>query len=288
MATTHYLIHLTDTHLKAPQQKPFLNVDAAAKLRAVFAQVKTLSIAPSCFIISGDLTHEGDTDDYRYLRQLLGEELSAFNVPALVALGNHDHRAAFREGFLGEAASEAPYYYSTQLGGLRVIVLDSQIEIDDKVEGRLDAAQLAWLGDQLTRPAPDGTLLVLHHPPHPNTHPLLQSHLLTNASALADVIAGTDVIGVLSGHIHFNSIALFAGVPSAAGMGIAFNLDPSTARSMRFIDSAGYNLVMVREGQMIVQPMPLPGAHAELYHWHIDGSLDHMAEGREALPSQLK
>ncbi|MBN8591998.1 MAG: hypothetical protein J0M33_09560 [Anaerolineae bacterium] len=81
-----YFIHLTDAHIKAPGAKPFLNLDMSAKLRILFAAVKELSIQPVCFIISGDLTHEGDTADYQHFRTLVDETAADFGAPKLVAL----------------------------------------------------------------------------------------------------------------------------------------------------------------------------------------------------------
>lgn len=269
-----YFIHMTDTHIKAPTAKGFLGLDTTAKLHAIFTEVKNLSIQPAFFVISGDLTHEGDTEDYRHLKNLIDSEVAAFDVPVLVSLGNHDHRSPFREGYLGESAAENPYYYTTEIDGLRLIILDPNINDGEKVEGRLDTEQLTWLKAELSTPAGRGTIIVIHHPLLPNALRLLDSHLLTNPDEFAEAVLGSDVIGILSGHIHFNSTGNFHGIPSVACAGVAFNLDPSTSQSMRFIDSSGYNLVMVKDGQMIAQPMPIPGTHKELYHWQIGESLE--------------
>lgn len=283
-----YFIHLTDTHIKAPGARPFLNLDMSAKLRNVFAAVKELSIQPVCFIISGDLTHEGDTADYQHFRTLVDEAAADFGVPVLVALGNHDHRNHFREGYLGESPSNAAYYYTSTVDGLRLIVLDSEISDEgEKVEGKLDPTQLEWIKAELTTPAPRGTIIVLHHPPMRNAFRLLDNHILTNPDELAAAIKGSDVIGLLSGHIHFNSLSSFHGIPSAAGAGVAFNLDPTMPKSMRFIDSSGYNLIMVADGQMIVQPMLLPGPQPEIFHWHVGDSLDQATDQETTVPAEL-
>ena len=283
-----FLVHLTDTHVKAPGAKGFLNLDTSARVRSVFAHVQTLGIRPICFIVSGDLTHEGDSDDYRHLRTLLDEESSRFNIPVFVALGNHDHRGPFREGYLGETPEETAYYFETTIEGLRLIVLDTEISSEgEKVEGRLDADQLAWLKSVLAVPAERGTILVLHHPALPNAFRLLDDHLLTNPDDLAEAIRGTDVIGLLSGHIHFNSIGSFHGLPCASSAGVAFNLDPTLPDTMRFLDIIGFNLVMVRDGKMIVQPVILPGEHREIFRWQIGQSLQAAAVQSETLPEEM-
>ncbi|MBW4438420.1 MAG: metallophosphoesterase [Pleurocapsa minor GSE-CHR-MK-17-07R] len=284
-----YFIHMTDTHIKAPGQKNLLNLDMTAKLRAVFAQVKTLSVKPAFFVISGDLAHEGDTADYQHLRAVLDEETADFNAPVFVALGNHDHRGPFREGYLGQTPEETAYYFEQTIDGLRLIVLDTEISSEgEKVEGRLDAEQLTWLKSVLATPAERGTILVLHHPALPNALRLLDDHLLTNPDDLAEAIRDTDVIGLLSGHIHFSSVGSFHGVPSAALAGVAFNLDPTTATSMRFMDSSGFNLGMVRDHHMIVQPMMLPGEHREVFRWEVDSALKPVAEQPVAIPDELQ
>jgi 3',5'-cyclic-AMP phosphodiesterase len=281
-----YFIHITDTHITAPSSKPFLKLDTTAKLRAIFAAVRDLSIAPSFFVISGDLTHEGGVEDYRFLKSVIDEESASFGVPVFVTLGNHDHRAPFREGYLGEAPSEEPYYFTAMVGDVRVIVLNSQIA--GKVDGTIDDAQLAWLREQVATRAPGGSILVLHHPPTPNTMPLLKDHGLTNPDALAEVIAGSDIAGVLSGHIHFNSIGVYAGALSVALAGSAFNLDPTTPTSMKMLDSSGYSLCMLRDGKLIAQPMPMPGEHPVVFHWQVGQSLQELVDHPERLPEEIQ
>jgi hypothetical protein len=88
---------------------------------------------------------------------------------------------------------------------------------------------------------------------------MMDINLLQNPQDLARVLEGSDVIGLLSGHIHFHNIGMLNGIPCAAADGVAFGLDPMAANSMRMIDRSGYNFVMVKDGQMIVQPMTMPG-----------------------------
>ncbi len=261
------IIHFTDTHIQAPESKPFMGLDTTRKFREAVALLRQMKAEPACFIISGDLCHEGNAGDYRHLRALLDEELGSFGVPVLVGLGNHDHRTPFRQGFLDQADGdlEQPYYYATLIGDLRVIMLNSQQP--KQVAGFLDEAQLSWLKSELAQPAPGGNLIVLHHPPITTPHPLLQQdHLLTNPEALSEAIEGHEVLGILSGHIHFNSLGTLNGVLSAAGTGVAFGLEATTPDGMRFLDNCGFNIIAVREGQMMVQPVVLPGPQTEIMY----------------------
>jgi hypothetical protein len=148
-------------------------------------------------------------------------------------------------------------------GGLRVVMLNTQVP--GTHSGRIDEAQLAWLDDVLSEPAAAGTIIVHHHPVVPTPTAVMDDHLLTNPQDLARMLEGRDVIGLLSGHIHFHNIGTLNGIPCAAADGVAFGLDPSAAEHMRFIDRSSFNLVIAKDGQMIVQPMTMPGDQRVLY-----------------------
>lgn len=268
-----FFAHLTDIHVNVPGHNPLFGMDATRKLREVFAALGRLSQKPSFVVISGDLTQDGGTEDYRHLRTLIDEESAKLGVPVYLGLGNHDSRSCFREGYLQEEPSEENYYYSVMENGLRLVVLNTQVPgIHD---GRLGKEQLDWLRGVLAEPAPLGTIVVLHHPVVPTLTALMDSHLLENPQDLADAIEGTDVIGLLSGHIHFNNIGLFHGIPSAAAAGVAFGLEPTSTDSMKFVDNSGYNLVFVKQNQMIVQPMAMPGEQPIVYDYKLDAADSH-------------
>lgn len=268
MTESLFFVHFSDTHIQAPDKKTLFDLDTTAKLRAAFAHVRTLERKPAFVVISGDLTQDGDTNDYRHLKAVLDEEMAALDIPLYVALGNHDYREPFCEGFLRTEPSGRSYYYSALESGLRLIVLNTQTP--GTHSGRLDTVQLDWLRRELATPAPLGTIVVLHHPVVPTPTALMDKHLLDNPADLERAIAGSDVIGLLAGHIHYANIGLFAGVPCAAAAGVAFGLDPSTERSMRFLDNSGYNLVVVKDGRMVVQPVALPGEQKLRFEWKLE------------------
>ena len=261
-----YFAHLTDIHINAPaKNNPLFGLDMTAKLRAAFADLAALKTKPSFVLISGDLTQDGDLEDYKHLRTVLEEESAKLGVPVHVGLGNHDFREPFREGYLGEEPSQENYYYTFMEGGLRIVMLSTQIP--GSHDGRVDEEQLRWLEGVLAEPAPQGTIVVLHHPVNATPTDLMDSHLLLNGDEVVRAIQGRDVIGILSGHIHFHNIGSVAGIPSCAATGIAFGLDSTSSSAMCFLDNSGYNLVTVKSGQIAVQPRYMPGEHRLLFEW---------------------
>ncbi|MBD1380492.1 metallophosphoesterase family protein [Metabacillus arenae] len=263
-----YFIHLTDTHIISPRKGFLFNVDVITKLHLIFDAVKELSIKPQFVVISGDLTHDGDVEDYQFLKELLNEKSSELGIPVFTALGNHDSREVFREGYLSEEPTAEPYYYEKMIGELRLIVLDSQIP--GRVGGHIDKGQLDWLASILQTPAPAGTILMFHHPILPTISP--RTTLLLNREELATIIEDSDVIGILTGHIHYNSIGEFHGITSLTGAGTGFGFDPTTKDSIRVLDNSGFNFIMVKDRRMMVSPMSIPSTHKEMFRLPIEVS----------------
>ena len=82
--------------------------------------------------------------------------------------------------------------------------------------GDLDGGQLEWLAGILSTPAPLGTLLAMHHPPIPSHIPLFDILELRDQPRLAEVVRGSDVRGILAGHLHYSTSGTFAASPSAS------------------------------------------------------------------------
>lgn len=257
-------IHITDTHLNAPHNGSFLQLETIQQLQEVFRQVQAMAFKPTFVVVSGDLSHEGNSDDYRFIKDLFDQASQTLGVPILVALGNHDHRAPFNEGYLGISGSDAAYYYAREFEGLRLIVLDSHW--DGHHAGRLSEEQLAWLKQQLETRAPRGTVIVVHHPPHLNSLSGLTGQTLVNAAEFVEVVAGSDVIAILSGHVHMVSASTVGSVLSVTSQGTAFGLDPLVTTGMRIIEAYGYNLCLVSNDELIVQPFDLSSSRREVFY----------------------
>jgi 3',5'-cyclic AMP phosphodiesterase CpdA len=252
MPDTVTFVHLSDPHLMPEPGQLYREWDTEAGLRRVLAQVRAMGHRVDFLVVSGDLTHDGTPDTYRRLRRIL-EEGGPADRPVYVAMGNHDLRAPFREGFLGEPASEARYYYRAAAAGLRLLVLDSRHDAPTDDGGDLDAAQLDWLERELAEEHAGGTIVVLHHNPIPCPVERLNTIALAEPERLARAIEGRGVIGVLCGHIHMAHAGALAGVPVAVAPATSALIDPGSPEP-RFVAGAGFNLVQVREGRMLVSP----------------------------------
>lgn len=258
-------IHMTDVHILDEGADPFLGLDTAAKLRDAIQYIKGMGVQPAFFAISGDLVQDSDDGAYTHLKQILSD-LDSFGVPILLALGNHDNRASFQRIFLNDTTPDESrrYYHSHIFADYKVIVLDTRES--GQVYGTLDAPQLDWLRAELADGLP--AILIFHHPPVIAPYSLVDDHILMPESvkALGETIAGQNVIGILNGHIHFNSVAAFQGVPVFAGGHVAFMLDPYEKEGMRFLDASGFNVVTVTGGLFAVNPIIMPGEQKTTLH----------------------
>jgi 3',5'-cyclic AMP phosphodiesterase CpdA len=189
--------------------------------------IERAALTPAALLFTGDLTEAGDPEAYQRLRHLVAPVASRLKAPALYVMGNHDDRAAMRANLLGEPPTTDPYDYVVRLGDVRVVVLDSTVP--GCAHGELTADQLSWLEAQLAQPAPDGTILALHHPPLPSPSRLATAIELSDRSALAAVLSGTDVRLIPAGHTHVVSTGSLAGIPVCTGGTTAFASGPLVA-----------------------------------------------------------
>lgn len=245
MQALHFL-HLSDTHVNLSPEKGFIKQDVAAKLLATLESVASGPTKMDFCAITGDLAHEGDAEDYRFLAQILARGEEILGAPILCSLGNHDNREAFFRHCLG--AEPRPLYTNVRtINGLRVICLDSK-QGEHAITGRIGAEQLGWLSDVLREPAERGSLLAFHHPPIGPVQPDMDTHCLEDREELARVIQGSDVLGILSGHTHATAFAQFLpGVMSCTAGSTAFNLRLS-GDAVQFLDSVSWTLGKV-DGQ---------------------------------------
>ncbi|MDO5663563.1 MAG: hypothetical protein Q4G40_12770, partial [Brachybacterium sp.] len=148
--------------------------------------------------------------------------------------------------------------------GGRVVVLDSSVP--GAGYGHLEDAQLDWLRGVLAEPAPGGaedggagrgTVLAIHHPPLVAATPMLRALDLDGLDALAEVLEGSDVRIVLSGHYHHSFDGSIGAVPVHVVPGITNVVDPLAAgREERSLALSGASLIEINPES------PLPAMRA--------------------------
>jgi Icc protein len=198
------IAHLSDMHLDGSSLR-------LSRFRAVLAQVLELPRVDA-LLLSGDLADHGSAAEYAQLFDILPAHL-----PTVIVPGNHDLSAPLL-AVLRRSGRDPSLNTSVDIGGLRLIGLDSHIDNND--QGKLGVQAIQFAQDQLAG-IEGPALLVMHHPPVPVGHHVMDEFALTNPDALSALIRGHEnVIGILTGHVHTAVATMFAGVPLIGAPGI--------------------------------------------------------------------
>ena len=223
---THTIAHLSDTHYLGGRRPLYGSVDTDRTLARALEQLERSGTNPSAIVITGDLADLGEPDAYERLRDELEPVAKRMGSKIIWVMGNHDERGSFSSVLFGGNVDDvAPQDRIYDVDGLRIIALDSSVP--GYHHGELTDEQLSWLEEVLTVPAAHGTLLALHHPPLPSPIEIMAIIELQEQQKLADVIRGTDVRGILAGHLHYSTHGTFAGVPVSVASATCYTIDTS-------------------------------------------------------------
>lgn len=257
--------HLTDLHIGDPEvPDPGLLSETGATLRAILAEVKQLQ--PAFVIVSGDLVNRGTEASYQAVAQIFAE--AALTMSIVFALGNHDSRPEFYRVLLGRPErGNAPYDHDLVLDGLHIIVLDTTVP--GHIGGGLDAAQLDWLSQRLAAHQGLRKLIVMHHGPmlDPEETETAWESIGAEATArLRDILAlRRDVVGILSGHIHYDRVSDWYGIPLVVGIGHHNATDVvHLGKGHRALAGASFAILTLRDSGLSVAFAPQPSDRHEL------------------------
>jgi Icc protein len=223
---SHVIAHISDTHFLAGGRRLFDAVDTDRNLTQALEQLERSDIRPEALVFTGDLADLGEPEAYTRLRGIVEPAAARMDAQVIWVMGNHDERLQYSKALFGGGGSETPQDRVYDIRGLRIISLDTTVP--GYHHGDLSDEQLDWLAAELSTPAEHGTLIAVHHPPIPT--PLLwamQMLELHNQDRFAEVIAGTDVRGILAGHLHYSTHSLVAGIPVSVAAATCYTLDLS-------------------------------------------------------------
>ncbi|MDL2401876.1 metallophosphoesterase [Rhizobium mayense] len=259
-------VHITDLHVGAPGvPDPHLHSDTTTNFRAIMADIKRMNPQPSFIIVSGDLTNRGDVDSYEHLKSLLAE--AGLDVPVLFALGNHDTRRGFYSAFFdGIENTSLPYDHDTIIDGIHIITVDSSVP--KTIGGAFEPGQLDWLAARLDDHAELPKLLVMHHAPaldEDNFEGEWETLAIADTIALRELLAGRKIIGILSGHIHYDRVSNWHGIPVVVGIGQHNALDPVIlGDAIRAVEGASMAIGTIRPSGLTISFAPQPSTRSQI------------------------
>lgn len=170
-------------------------------------------LQPDILVLTGDLTDGGWREGY----QQIAERLERQNYPSLILPGNSDDRRLMqmiwaRPGWCPDALTPA-LHFSHDMGGLRLIGLDSTVDRQDygSVNGHLE-----WLDKQLNDAGNSPALLFMHHHVFESGIPTLDESMCRGIDLLETLIknAPARLLAIAAGHVHRPVAGTFAGIPA--------------------------------------------------------------------------
>lgn len=230
-----------------------LSHEGPALLRGVIDRLGD-EVRPDVLINLGDdIEDEGrEVDLERYLA--CQRELRRAPCPVINVAGNHDTINLTIDDLNGAWGRSGPLHYSLDLGGLHIAVLHT-VERKD-LDIRIDAGQLEWLRDDLSRAGKD-TLVLMHH--SASEQDLDDSRwfrgaphraLVHERAELRRIVRESGVVrAVFNGHLHRNHLDVIDGIPYVTFQSLIENLDDDAPGR----PSSAFGVVTVDERRVVVR-----------------------------------
>ena len=260
---SYLLVQLSDIHLTVSGVGPH-GARTRDNLLAALREATAAGLRPDIFLLTGDLADTGEGPCYDDLAAILAQVASASGASVVFLPGNHDHRGEFRRRLLGDGSdggdAGAPVNQTHWRDGLRIIALDSTIPGEDG--GYLDDETVAFLRSELATPAPDGTIVAMHHPPILSPVEPMARMALRDPGRLRDAIAGSDVRLVLCGHSHHEAFGMLGATPVWVSPATAYRLDVTSTGAFRSVHGTAFSGIRLGDGDdgpvVTVYPVTVP------------------------------
>lgn len=230
------ILQISDTHIVPEGKLVSGRLDSAAALARLVARINAIRDqmgALDAVVVTGDLTHNGDSASFKRFRDLM----APLELPLLVIPGNHDARAPMRAAFDDHLPTDGPLNWTRQIGAVRLIGLDTLVE--GQGLGTLTDASLEFLRHSLAEAAGSPVLLALHHPPFLSGIAFMDRITLTNRADLQKVLTGySGELRLICGHIHAMMVTQVAGhiAISAPSPASTFAYDRRAEAPVGFMD----------------------------------------------------
>jgi len=196
-------LQITDTHLFADREKELLGIKTVQSFEAVVEHAKQYQHCHA-ILSTGDLSQDHSAQSYFDF----SKHIKTLNLPCYWLPGNHDMQTVMLPSLLSQGLAQTKVIDSEHW---QVILLDSQVE--GVPYGLLSDSQFEFLEKTLQKAPHKNTLICVHHHVLPVGSAWLDQHILKNSAAFLDIINPfSNVVAVLSGHVHQAGDKLHNGV----------------------------------------------------------------------------
>ena len=208
-------VQISDSHIGF--NKP-ANTDVLGTLQAAVSKIDSMTVRPDFLIHTGDLTHLSKPEEFDAMEQILksGRVKQRFYVP-----GEHDTSVDDGKEYLARYGKQTrgSGWFSFDHKGVHFVALVNVIQLEGM--GKLGAAQLAWLEDDLRAKSSSTPIVVFAHIPLWTVYPEWGWSTEDGEQALT-LLKRFGSVTVLNGHIHQVMQKVEANVTFHTAMSTAF------------------------------------------------------------------
>ena len=121
------LVHLSDTHLLGSGRKLYDQIDSDRPLTTLMERLEASGLDIEALVFTGDLADRAEEDAYERLRDMIEPWAQKLDAELVWVMGNHDEREPFSTVLWREEPTAETRDRVYELGGLRLIALDSTV-----------------------------------------------------------------------------------------------------------------------------------------------------------------
>ena len=259
-------VQISDHHLLASDNALHRGFSTAWAFRQVMAHIADTYANDIDFIIStGDLAQNGSEDEYAFVSEMLsmekespapGPQRISFEglqrVPMYFLPGNHDSRYNFyRQLFPASRPAElvnAKFEYQ----GIRFICIDW----GPTTNANLNQQLLDFLSEALQQDQP--AIIMMHHQVVPLGHALLDGFIAEDMDKFWNILAGHNILGIFSGHVHTNYETHARGIPVFGTGATSFQFAIEDDELLMYLKPIPYRLVTLQNGELSTMIVEVP------------------------------
>ena len=249
------IIHFSDIHIHS---KPILENNPVERFKLALKHVKNNHLNSDMFVMTGDITHNGDYESYQSFNKILIEAALPDHLYPKLIIGNHDDRDIFKNCFTNTPIDQDGFVqYAVELQNKKFLFLDTTNPKSH--QGHYCQKRQAWLRKQLTEglEKKQSVFIFMHHNPLPLVK--LESDYLGLLDRSEFQLILNDYKRIIKhiffGHQHLTVSGNYLGIPFSSPRSINHPLVPNFAKEYRlgFANTdPNYNIVLLNQESIII------------------------------------
>lgn len=249
------IIHLSDPHISPDK---LFEHDAKERFSLALQHICNNHLDSKLFVISGDLTHDGDNESYNKLNEiLLNSKIPKHLFPKLL-IGNHDDREQFKQIFTKIPLDENGFIqYFEDIEDKRFIFLDTNLS--NTHQGHFCNNRQSWLINTLENASDNNkqVYLFMHHNPLPLGEPTSDYIGLQQGDEFKDILIKFKKIiqHIFFGHQHITVSGNYLNIPFSAPRSTWSPLVPNFSKNYRLGTAntdPNYNVILINKNSLVV------------------------------------